>query len=145
LPFAAASVGTWNREGESPGLAFLVAASPVERGTVRVILTTPDPQVLQRSLGVQALSGPEPVSGWWVEGLSPRPGPYRLEAFFPGGRFVNREMPLDPAALLLAGNPSLTLGPREPVLQWQAVAGARAYYAEVWRLGEGDQPEASYP
>lgn len=80
-----------------------------------------------------------------MEGLSPRPGPYRLEAFFPGGRFVNREMPLDPDALLLAGNPSLTLGPREPVLQWQAVAGARAYYAGVWRLGEGDQPEASYP
>ena len=24
LPFAAGSVGPWNREGESPGLAFLV-------------------------------------------------------------------------------------------------------------------------
>lgn len=145
-PFTAGSVGTWNREGEPPGLAFMVAASPVKQGTVRVTLTTPDPQVLPRSLEVQALFGPEPVSGWWVDGLAPRPGPYRLEASFPGGRYLNREMVVDPGALLpLAGNPSLTFGTQEFLLRWGRVAGAEAYYAELWRLGEGDRPEVAYP
>lgn len=145
-PFTAGSVGTWNREGEPPGLAFIVAASPVKQGTMRVTLTTPDPQVLQRSLEVQALFGPEPVSGWWVDGLAPRPGGYRLEASFPGAGYLNREMAVDPGALLpLAGNPSLTFGTQEFLLRWGRVAGAEAYYAELWRLGEGDRPETSYP
>ncbi len=143
-PFTAGSVGTWNREGEPPGLAFMVAASPVEWGTVRVILTTPDPQVLLRSLDVRPLGGSVPVFGWWVDGLAPRPGTYRLEASFPGGRFLNREMPVDPSVLLpFAENPSLTFGTRELVLRWGRAAGAEAYYAELWRLGEGDRPETS--
>ncbi|GAB5601726.1 hypothetical protein FJNA_02500 [Thermus sp. FJN-A] len=146
LPFTAGSVGTWNREGEPPGLAFIVAASPVERGTVRVILTTPDPEVLQRSLDVRPLGGSQPVSGWWVDGLAPRLGTYRLETYFPGGRSLSREMPVDPLALLpLAGSPSLTFGTQDLLLRWQAAAGARVYYAELWRFGDGDQPEASYP
>ncbi|BCP67576.1 hypothetical protein TthHB5018_c25100 (plasmid) [Thermus thermophilus] len=145
-PFAAGSVGTWNREGELPGLAFIVAASPVKQSTVRATLTTPDPQVLQRSLEVQALFGPEPVSGWWVDGLAPRPGGYRLEASFPGAGYLNREMAVDPGALLpLAGNPSLTFGTQEFLLRWGRVAGAEAYCAELWRLGEGDRPETPYP
>ncbi|GBD31907.1 hypothetical protein HRbin33_00868 [bacterium HR33] len=139
--FASGSVGTWN-DGGKLGLAFMVAASSVTRGTVRAILTTPDPQVLQRSFEVNTLFGVRSRAyGWWVDSLSPRAGIYRLEAYFPGGASLNREMTVDPASRLTPpGSPSLSFTSSQAIIRWQQVAGAAVYYVELWRLGEQGEP-----